>query len=99
MFASAKENDDVRKLLTFQLRNHPFFWFSTTAKSFVQTYLLHKAFGPALIDHSLSLANFPDKLILGKTFNVQTDMDKLFGALLQAEKIMNDVTTQSSKVN
>jgi hypothetical protein len=88
----------VRKLLTFQLRNRTYQLIAVDNFTLKLINFSIKAFGSALIDHTLTLASFPDKLIIGKTFNLQNDMDKLFDALLQAEQIMNDVTTQSSKV-
>jgi hypothetical protein len=45
------------------------------------------------------VAQFPDKLTVGKTFSIQNDMEKLYNALLEAETIMINITTKSSKVN
>lgn len=47
----------------------------------------------------MSLAEFPEKILIGKNFDPIKDLDKLFDALVQAEAIFNTISTQSSKVH
>ncbi len=46
----------------------------------------------------MSFENFPDKLMIGKSFNVSKDIDKLFKALQEAEGVMNEIENNVSKV-
>lgn len=44
------------------------------------------------------MAEFPDKLIIGKNFNPETDMKKLFEALQPGEEIYEIIGSRPSKV-
>lgn len=50
-------------------------------------------FGGALIEHCLSVGNFPDKAIIGKNFHVETDMARLFEALKEGDKIVAEINS------
>jgi predicted ribosome quality control (RQC) complex YloA/Tae2 family protein len=52
-------------------------------------------FGASLVEHCMSLANLPDKCIIGKSFDISKDLNKLYDALLEGEKLMDLITTTS----
>lgn len=54
-------------------------------------------FGASLIEHCLSLAGFPEKLVIGKNFDRNADLSKLFKALIEGETIINKLKTEICK--
>jgi predicted ribosome quality control (RQC) complex YloA/Tae2 family protein len=56
------------------------------------------SYGGPLIDHCLSIIpNLNGKTIIGKTFDIKNDLNALLDALLEAEKIMNETSSGTSK--
>ncbi len=55
------------------------------------------AFGGALIEHCLSVGNFPDKLTIGKNFDVEKDVARLFEALKEGDRIVSEIRGGQSK--
>lgn len=51
-----------------------------------------------MIEHCLSMANFPDKCLIGKQFNKENDMNKLYEALLKGETVIEQLSNQICKV-
>ncbi|KAH3859417.1 ribosome quality control complex subunit NEMF-like [Dreissena polymorpha] len=57
----------------------------------------HLDYGPAVIDHCLLTAGFPDNVRIGKGFDITTDMPKLLVAIEEAESLLNLFQSQNSK--
>jgi hypothetical protein len=58
---------------------------------------MNKAFGGALIEHCMSVGNFPDKCIIGKNFSIESDLSKLCEALKEGENVVNEIDKGESK--
>lgn len=56
-------------------------------------------YGPALIEHVFLLNGLKTSAKIGKDFRIDTDLNKLYQAVLQAEDIMNKAKQHSSQVN
>lgn len=55
-------------------------------------------YGPAIIEHVLLLQGFSNSTKLGKTFNIQEDIDKLMNAINEAENIFQLAKQSHEKV-
>lgn len=64
----------------------------------INTFLFIVEYGPALIEHVFLLNGFKNSTRIGKDFNIETDVEKLSIAILQAEDIMNKARTVSMQV-
>ncbi|XP_064599750.1 ribosome quality control complex subunit NEMF-like [Liolophura sinensis] len=53
-------------------------------------------FGPALLDHCLREGGFVDLVKMGKSFDIETDFEKLFTCLSQGETLLNNISQPSS---
>ncbi|ELU02895.1 hypothetical protein CAPTEDRAFT_151175 [Capitella teleta] len=54
-------------------------------------------YGPALIEHSLRAAGLPENCRMGKEFIVQEHMASLLAALVEAQRILENMGSESSK--
>lgn len=59
--------------------------------------ITHTTFGAPLIDHCLTIGGFPDKCVIGKTFEVDRDLENLLKALNEADTVMLNASTKQSK--
>ncbi|UYV72413.1 NEMF [Cordylochernes scorpioides] len=51
----------------------------------------HVTYGASLIDHVFKEKGLQDKCLIGKTFNIEKDLDTLVEAFNKAEDILNDI--------
>ncbi|XP_052768636.1 ribosome quality control complex subunit NEMF-like [Mya arenaria] len=57
----------------------------------------HLDYGPAMIEHCLVTAGFPDSVKIGKGFDITTDMAKLLVAIEEAEALFDMFQNQDCK--
>lgn len=50
-----------------------------------------------MIEHCLSVGNFTDKLIIGKNFDVEKDIPRLFDALKEGDRIVSEIRSGQCK--
>ncbi|XP_076463782.1 ribosome quality control complex subunit NEMF-like [Babylonia areolata] len=68
-----------------------------TGDSLRRTLVPHLDYGPAVLDHCLLEAGFPDNVQIGKGFSVDNDMQKLMTAIQLAETLMTTLLSKPCK--
>lgn len=92
---NAKNGEQLKKVLVSNLgKLQPFFW---TCKEIIFSFLFIE-YGPAIVDHVLLRQGFSNSTKIGKTFNIQQDIDKLMDAVVEAENIFQLAKQNHEKV-